>query len=296
MITGTSISTDLLLPDLLSAALRGLSFIALLQAAGAAIFLAVFGRSLEKSAGAVARVARVAALAALVLLPLQFCLEAARMTGNLAGVLDLQMQRFALGTPGARVLLLRLAGLVLILTSLSHPAGFHRIVGAAGALAIGASFAMIGHTTTADIRWLLAPLVVAHVLIASFWFGALWPLVCVATSEPVPVSSRLIAKFSRIASALVPLILIAGLVIGYRLTGGLEGMWSTYGRIIAAKLLLFVLLMVLAGANKWILGPAMATGDPVAVRRFRICVALEWMLIAIVLVATAVLTTFYSPG
>lgn len=288
----------MLLPDLLSAALRGLSFIALLQAAGAVMFLAAFGGGLGQSADPIARVARVSAWAALVLLPLQFGLEAARMTGHLAGVLDLQMQRFALGMPGAKVLLVRMAGLVLLLTtlSLSQPTGLRQLVRAGGVLAIAASFALIGHTVSADMRWLLAPLIVMHVLIAAFWFGSLQPLSCVAKAEPVPVTARLVAQFTRIASVLVPLILVAGLVLTWCLTDGLDGLWSSYGFIIAAKLLLFVLLMVLAGANKWVLGPAMASGDASAVRRFRIVVAGEWMLIAIALVATAVLTTFYSPG
>lgn len=288
----------MLLPDVLSAALRGLSFIALLQAAGVVAFLAVFGSGLGKSADAITGVARASAWAALMLLPLQFCLEAARMTGSLAGVLDLQMQRFALSTPGAKVLLLRMAGLVLLLTSLwrSRPTGLRQLMRAAGVLAISASFALIGHTLSADMRWLLAPLIVVHVLIAAFWFGSLWPLACVAKSEPVLVAARLVAQFSRIASVLVPLILVAGFVLTYRLTDGLKGMWSTYGLIIAAKLLSFVLLMALAGANKWILGPVMAGGDAGAVRRFRAAVAVEWMLIAVVLMATAVLTAFHSPG
>ena len=34
----------------------------------------------------------------------------------------------------------------------------------------------MGHTAIHPLRWLLAPLLLVHLAVAAFWFGALWPL------------------------------------------------------------------------------------------------------------------------
>ena len=191
-------------PDLLSAFLRGLSFVALAQAAGGMIFLLMFGAVLGPSRHRIERTARVSALAALVLLPAQFALEAARMAGNLAGVLDTGLQAFALSTSLAHVLAARMIGVVLLLLALTGSRPWTRLAGASAVLLLAGSFALTGHTAADDQRWLLAPLLVLHVLVVSFWFGALRPLIHVTAGEPASVSAQVVARFSRIAGWMVP--------------------------------------------------------------------------------------------
>jgi copper resistance protein D len=70
--------------------------------------------------------------------------------------------------------------------------------------------------------------------------------------------------------------------------------------VLVFKLLLvkiggFALLMGLASLNKWRLGPAIARGELPALTAFRRSVATEYTLIAGVLTATTVMTTFFSP-
>jgi putative copper export protein len=62
--------------------------------------------------------------------------------------------------------------------------------------------------------------------------------------------------------------------------------------LLLAKVTVFALLMGLASLNKWRFGPACAEGDT---RAFKRTVLIEYVLICVVLVITAVMTTFYSP-
>ncbi len=50
-------------------------------------------------------------------------------------------------------------------------------MGVTGAVLVAASFALTGHTSSSDRRLALVPLLLAHLLIVAFWFGALLAVV-----------------------------------------------------------------------------------------------------------------------
>jgi putative copper export protein len=284
-----------LLPDLLSALLRALSFIAMAQAAGAVLFLVFFGSALTAARSGILRTGTIAAVAGMALLPAHFLLEAGRMAGSLGGVLDGELQRFALSTPAATVLVVRLLALALLLIAVvarrALPAA-----GLVGAMLLAVSFMLTGHTTSSPERWVLGPLIVLHVLVACFWFGSLLPLIQVTFREPGAVAATVVARFSRSAGIAVPLILIAGIAVAVRVLPAVQSVLSPYGLGLVAKMAAFGLLMALAAHNRWRLGPALARGDPRAQRRFRQVVKAELVIIALVLAGTAVLTMFSSPA
>jgi hypothetical protein len=70
------------LPDVLSAALRALGFVSVFQAAGVAIFIAIFHASLGNCLRIILRVGRTAAALALVFVVTHLVLEASRMSGD----------------------------------------------------------------------------------------------------------------------------------------------------------------------------------------------------------------------
>lgn len=285
-----------MMPDILSAVLRALGFVAVLQAAGAALFLVLFGRELNAARRGILRLMRIAAFAAAVLLPAQYLLEPARMAGSLSGVLDGDLQRFTLHTRAALVLGLRLAGLLLLAWALRGNGAGMRSSGVAGAVLIALSFAAIGHSAEDPARWWLMPLLGLHLLVVEFWFGALLPLILVGERELAAVSARVVTLFSRLATWLVPLILVAGLLIAVKLLPDVAALGSPYGIGLILKVLLFSALMSLAALNKWRLGPALARGGRSAQLRLRRSIGTEFMLIVLVLMGTATLTTFWSPG
>lgn len=283
------------MPDVLSVILRALSFVLLFQAAGVAMFVAIFGRRLESSDGSIRRLGQAAALAGLALCTGHYTMEAARMAGEMSGLWDSALQEMSWNSPARDALICRLLGLLLIAVGLQGRSGRWTIVALGGAVLATGAFTLTGHTSVNAHRGALATLLMLHLLILAFWFGALWPLIVASSRETAARATDLIERFTAVATWLVPVILLAGIVMAVLLLPNLSALNEPYGRLLIAKLLGFALLMGLAAANKWWLGPALAHGAVPSVRWFRRSVAAEYVLIAAVLTITAVMTSFFSP-
>jgi copper resistance protein D len=283
------------LVDGLSAALRALSFVALFQATGAAIYLACFGELLLATRRAIQRLALVSALIAIVLLVLHYLLEAARMGGELASVMDRELQTLALHSPAALALAVRVIGLGVLAFALrmKNKPTIALVVAATSVVLLG--FTMMGHTASHSPRWLLVVLLLAHLLVVAFWFGALVPLRLAVAYEAPRTAGAAVEAFSSAATWIVPALLVAGVALAAVLLGDFAGLRTAYGQLLIVKFVGFALLMGLAALNKWRLGPAVASGDPIGIRSLRRSLQAEYVLIAAVLTVTAVMTTFFSP-
>jgi putative copper export protein len=281
--------------DVLSVALRALSFVFLLQAAGVAFFGAIFGRLLGGSGSAIRRLGWWSALLALVCVTGHYVLEAARMAGELTGMWDASLQRVVLSSTNGAAFAFRLMGLSVVALGLRGESTRSVIAAVGGAMMALAAFTLTGHTTTQPERWLTGTLLFVHLLIIAFWFGGLLPLYWVSMRERQDTTAALIASFSAWASWLAPVILLAGAALALRLVPSVEVFTQPYGELLLVKLGGFALLMGLASLNKWRLGPAIAHGELSALRAFRRSLAAEYALIVGVLTATAVMTTFFSP-
>jgi putative copper resistance protein D len=309
------------IPDILSVVLRAVSFVLQLQAAGAVFFAVAFGPALTISLASVRCLARGTAGAALLAVAGCYLLEAARMAGDMSGLFDSSLQDMNWNSTAGGAFSVQMLGLLLIIAGMRAPAarltadrlftssaglsptlwlrrlstrGF-TVVGLAGAVLVAGSFALTGHTVTSSRRALLAPLLLTHLLIVSFWLGALWPLCLVTLREPRERASRVIALFSAVAVWLVPLILLVGAAIAALLLPDVAALGRPYGKLVIAKAGLFALLMVLAALNKWRLGPALDGVQLAAGRSFRRVVVSEYAMIVAVLSVTAVMTTLFSP-
>jgi putative copper resistance protein D len=310
-----------MLPDILSVVLRALGFVLQLQAAGAVFFTAAFGPALTISLAGIRKLARLSAIAALVAIAGHYVLEAARMSGEMSGMFDTSLQSMAWTSSLGGAFTVRVLGLLLIVaamravparvtasrffaSSVASPVtgvlkrlsarGF-TLVGVSGAVLVAASFTLSGHTSTSGRRALLAPLLLAHLLIVAFWFGALWPLCLLTLRESWERVARVVAVFSAAAFWLVPLILIAGVAMAVLLLPNVAALRQPYGELLLTKAGLFAVLLGCGAINKWRLGPALARGELLAGRRFRRVVIAEYVLMVIVLSVTAVMTTFFSP-
>ena len=279
-------------PDSLSVLLRALSFVALLQAAGIALFMAMFSRHLLRASGGIRRLGMWSAAVALPLLTAQFALEAARMAGDFAGVYDLSLQRIALGSPAAAAFGARVLGLIVIVRASLGRDRMGALIAAAGSLLVAASFTLMGHAAQHPYRWLLGPALASHVLIAAFWLGAIPALYLATLREPVDHAGRLVEAFSRVATWIVPFLAVAGGVMALMLVHTLAVFAQPYGWLLLGKIGGFTMLMGLAVANRWRLGPAVALGKTGAFKR---SLAVEYVMIVGVLAATAAMTSLYSP-
>lgn len=282
-------------PDIVSVVLRAIGLVALFQAGGAALFRVLFGSRLSDSTAGIRRLGTLAAVVAVVCLCAHYSLEAARMSGDFAGMIDPSLQGLVVNSPTSVALALRLAGLGLIIVALRVPGKRGRAIGVIGPLLAAIAFTLTGHTSINPDRAILAPALLAHVLIGMFWFGSLVPLWLASARDPQAEAGQLIEAFSRTAVWIVPLLLVAGILMTTLLVPGWTTFAQPYGELLIAKLILFAALMGLAAANKRRFGPGIVQGVPSAAPRFRAAVATEAALIGIVLAATACLTTFFSP-
>ena len=185
---------------------------------------------------------------------------------------------------------------MLLVLGLLKPSRLGEAVSLIGATLVVFSFGLMGHTAEHEHRWILVTLLVIHLLIIAFWFGALLPLYITAARESVDENALIIENFSAIATWLVPTIFVAGLAMSVLLLEDVKNLWTAYGVLLLAKVAGFSVLMGLATLNKLRFGPAIVAGHVTALRDFQRSVIAEWGLIVIVLVVTAVMTGLFSPA
>ena len=275
-------------------ALRAAGFILFLQATGSVLFLVLCARTL---APALARVLRARALrvtlGALGVVVAQGLFEPAHLAGAWAGVADPQLRHLALSSPGAAVLWLRFTGLGTLALALwrAHPA----LALPAALVALG-SFLVSGHTLFDEHRLILLPLLALHVCIAAFWFGSVACLRRLLVSGNTPALLAVLQDFSRRALWLVPLLALAGVLLALTLLPDLAALRRPYGLLLCSKVALFAVLLTLAGFNRLRVTPALVRGESSAPVRLRGTLTAEYLLLALVLIVTATMTGFYSPG
>lgn len=281
--------------DGLSALARVLSFIALFQAAGVMIVLALFAARLEHSVGEIRRLGFFSAIAGLALVSVHYLLEAGRMAGSLSGALDMSLQQIVFDSPMSTAVGLRLLGLALIAGAVRRESPNSLLAGLLGALLIASAFTFVGHTADESRSWWLSVLLVLHLAIVAFWFGGLAPLHIIAGREQPQRAAQVVAAFTRAATIVVPALFAAGVFMTFLLVDRWAVFGEAYGLLLIAKASGFALLMGLAALNKWRYGPAIANAGA-GVGAFQRSVAAEYVLICGVLVATAVMTSFFSPS
>lgn len=278
--------------DVLSVVIRALSFVALFQATGLALFYVLLGHLHSASQPNLICIGMRSALMGIVLVLGHQLLAGARMTGEFAGVTDLSMQLLGLQSSAGVANVIRIAGLIVVAVAMgSH----HPVWKAAGVLLVVISFVFTGHTSSNVDRWLLAPALMLHLLAGMFWFGSLMPLYFVSSNASGREASKLISAFSAIAVWLVPSMALAGVVMAFVFMPDANSFQTPYGRLLLLKVTVFTLLMGFASLNKWRFSPGIASGEQHAVRAFRLSVSVEYVLIVCVLMATAVMTGLFSP-
>jgi copper resistance protein D len=281
--------------DALVIGLRAITFVALFQAAGAALFLALYGPQVARaSADRLRAWARIAALVALVAAVLHYVLTPARMAGDFGSTFDPALESLLLRSSSGGAHIVRVVGLAILLLALDRASRLNTWAACAGAALALLSFVLMGHTVIHEQRWMLAPLLLVHVVVAAVWLGALAGLY-VAASDTGTGSGALVARFSAHATRAVPVIFVCGFLMSVLFIRSWAELATPYGAMVLGKSFAFAALMALAARNKWRFGPRLLAGDAAAVPALRRTIAVEWVLIAVVLVATAVMTSLYAP-
>jgi putative copper resistance protein D len=120
-------------------------------------------------------------------------------------------------------------------------------------------------------------------------------LLLVVAREPIATAGAVVARFSRIAIRCVPLVFVCGVALAMFFVRSFAELATGYGAMILGKTSAFAALMGLAALNNRRYGPALAAGHTAARAAFERVVLIEWVVIAAVLVATALMTELFAP-
>ena len=199
--------------------------------------------------------ARATAVAGMGLVVAHQAFEAALLRGDISGLVDSTLQRLAWSSSAGNAALCEVLGLAVVVLGLRRPGRDGALIASTGAAVAVCAFALTGHTSVSAYRGLLAPLLIVHLLLIAFWFGALLPLVLMVRAAPRTDTMALLREFSALAGVLVPLIALAGLALALTLIHPARGWRAPYGVLVLLKIALFGVLMAPAAWNRWRLVP-----------------------------------------
>jgi putative copper export protein len=273
--------------DALAAFLKALLYAGLLSCAGV-VFAAVTLRSSAEIAHACVRIMRRGAIVAVSAAIAGALLLIARLGGQ---VDEVTLSAVFLSSSGA-ALCLQLTGAGLLLAAPDDPtAHLTRLSNAAIALL---SFAFNGHAAVVGLTEGLVAFV--HASAAAWWLGSLWLLQDACTQRERALVVKLVARFSAIASGLIGALAIAGLIlIGVLVDFARVPPLGAYEQILAVKIVIVSGALGIAAYNRLRLTPRLLTGDSTAVPLLLRTIRVELFIIGVVLITTAILTTYTSP-
>ena len=117
-------------------------------------------------------------------------------------------------------------------------------------LGVGLALATTGHAATVSPRWLTAPAVFVHGIALAFWVGSQAPL-ALAMRGPRQAAIEVLKRFSWVIPFAVAALLASGLLLAVVQLERPDALWTTsYGRVLAIKLMLIALLLAIALWNR----------------------------------------------
>lgn len=275
--------------EVLAAAIKFVLYAGVFTGAGTAIAAATFGNRLQdavrfapKLIATGAGLTLVAAIGSVVILIMR-----------LGGGFDEPMLSAIAETPTRTAAVLQISGALglLVFCKLGGIGWLLRV--AAGTAAI-ASFAVNGHASSIDL--VASAIAFVHVFAASWWSGALLLLFVACARLPNKALTDLVHLFGQYALAFVGNLAAAGVLLILTLVDFSRPDWlSPYAQLLALKVALAAGVLGLAAYNKFRLTPRLSGADGAAIAALRRSIQFEGLIIAGILIATAILTTYTSP-
>jgi len=159
--------------------------------------------------------------------------------------------QMAMATSYAFTAAIAFIALSLALLALASDASLSRWLSLGGLVGVGLALAASGHASAAAPQWLTRPMVFVHGTAITFWAGALLPL-AVSWRAGGDSADLALRRFSQAIPYVVAALVAAGLVLTLIQVEALPALWHTsYGLLLSAKLVLAVILLALAGFNRW---------------------------------------------
>jgi len=158
---------------------------------------------------------------------------------------------------------------IIALTTVRRSSGYTDLL--LPAVAIMASSVMTSHSVARlDYRVPLVAFTALHQAATASWLGGLPYLLIAIRRAPTPDFARqLSARFSQLALASVAMLASAGLVLGFAYVGSFKAVYGTsYGAMVATKVLLFGLLLFLGALNFQLVRRGSASSILASLKRF----------------------------
>jgi putative copper export protein len=273
--------------DALAALLKTLLYAGLLSCVGV-VFAAATLRGAVDLQDVADRVMRRGAWLVIVCAVASAALLALRLGGDLD---EATLSAVFLSSSGA-ALCLQIAGASLLLATIGDESA--RIMRLGNAAIATLSFAFNGHA--AAVGFTVGLVAFVHASAAAWWIGSLWLLKSACTSVEPARTSALVQRFSAIAIGIVGALVLAGVVLILVLVDfDRLSELASYAKLLALKVALAAIVLGIAVQNKFRLTPRLTGGDAAAADELRRMIGWELAVIAVVLFATAILTTYESP-
>lgn len=251
---------------------QALSYVALLLAGGLTIFLSWTARGIRLHDAVRRRLLRLqrgSALAAVVIAAVGVAVSGAYQRGaGMGGLVETASLDPSLVGDDLTVLVLQAIGLGLavVLAGRSTPS----LAGDIGAALAVWSPALVGHTRAYEPVSLLVLTDALHLSAGAVWLGGLVGLAVVLPS----VAGRerdgalVLSRFSTVAAALLAVLAVAGVLLGWRILGSWSGLVdTTYGRLLLVKVGIALVVAGVAAWNRYRLLPQVSDGPHEARRR-----------------------------
>jgi copper transport protein len=182
------------------------------------------------------------------------------------------------------------------------------VPGAAGAVLLSWS----GHAASGTDATLGVAIDVVHGWATALWLGGLVMLLVLAVpllarlvpADAVRMGAAVVVRFSSLAVASVVVLVITGVYRALAELPSLDALWTTdYGLVLLAKLVVFAVMLVLAGWNRIVLHPRLERralglvdgGDDAGTAALRASVRAEVALGAVVMALVAVMVGLMPP-
>lgn len=275
--------------DFASILLRSAVYVATIATAGGVLFYASV-RGAAEVGGAIRRQMWLGTLLLLAVEPLRYLqFQLAIGGGDWEVAFDPSMRWMAFETPIGQAALVRIAAAVTILL-----AGLRLWpIALAAALAMVGSFALEGHTASHEgDGWVPAALIVVHLAMVHWWLGALYPLRAATLVVGDSNIRDLVERFGRLALVAVALLTAAGALLMAMLAGWQVDPSRNHQVAFVAKLAIFALIMTMAAVNKFKWTPLLMTAPDAGRTGLRGSLNLEIAFCGLILIATAVMTSF----
>ncbi len=211
-----------------------------------------------------------------------------------------------------KLLLLRLAAIValaVIARRLLTPTLPDRLkaryenLGMAAGFVVLLSFSATGHAVADKIMFLSVSADLAHFGAITVWVGGLVQLAVVLRGRyPASEAEAALARFSRVATVSIAIIVLTGAYLGLRNVPSVEALWSSaYGIVFVLKLTAFAALLLVANVSRKAArrgitgggGTGLVTAD---LRRLRVSVGVEVLIVTVVLGLAAMLSSMSPTG